>query len=388
MKKPLHPYLRFLVRLREQNLLRRLPGDKRYKHDFANNDYLGFSKHPLLIQAAREATYHSGVGNPASRLISSHQLALTALEESIAMAKKSPSALIFATGYQANVAVLSALLNSKVLEAPPLVFSDRLNHASMHVGCQIAKVKQFRYRHGDYDHLHFLLKKTKALQQPKFILTESVFGMDGDVADIARLLRLAKDYQALLYVDEAHATGLFGKTGYGICSDYEGEVDVCMGTFSKALGVSGAYVCSSTVLKRYFINRASGLIYSTAISPIQVAIMQKAWELVGLQQKQVAILLQQAALVRLTLQKQGFNIGNSTTHIIPVILKSPQKVLAAKQFLAEKGINVSAIRPPSVAENQSRLRIALTTQHTAEDINALLHAMRALIPCDSSSRNL
>ena len=232
-----------------------------------------------------------GVGSKASRLITSQQSALQALEQSIATAKHAPSALVFATGFQANIAVLSALLNPKVLGKPPLVFADKLNHASMHFACQQVGVKQCRYRHGDLDHLSDWLKKTRTLDQPRFILTESVFGMDGDKVDIERLIQLAQQYNALLYVDEAHGTGMFGTKGYGLTEDYGSEVDLVMGTFSKALGSQGAYLTCSKTMKRYLVNAAKGLIYSTAPSPIQIATMQAAWDLLPTLREDVKQLL-------------------------------------------------------------------------------------------------
>jgi 8-amino-7-oxononanoate synthase len=374
MRKSHAPYTQFCSDLRSQHLLRHLPKDASYLYDFSTNDYLGFSKHPLLAEAAIMAADSLGVGNIASRVISTKQKALNDLEYAIAQAKNTQNALVFATGYQANISVLSALLDIKVLKIPPLVFSDRLNHASMHIGCQIAKAKQYRYHHLDYDHLQFFLKNARDSKQPKFILSESVFGMDGDVADIAKLIQLAKDHHAIIYLDEAHATGLFGKKGYGLSADFKG-VDISMGTFSKALGTNGAYIAVSHALKRYFINRCSGLIYSTALSPVQVATMQKAWELVEDSQIKVKQLFQNATWLRTQLQERGYQIGNATTHIIPLILQCPAKTMAIQQTLAQKGIKVSAIRPPTVGAKLSRLRIALNVHHTIWDLKVLLQAL-------------
>lgn len=377
MKKYFAPYITFNAKLRQADLLRHLPYDRLYPHDFSNNDYLGLSQHPTIIEKATFKAKRQGVGGQSSRLISSMQGALNALEKDIALAKHTQAALIFATGYQANLSTLSALLDPRVLGTPPLIFADKLNHASMHAACQLVNVKQHRYRHLDYDHLQWLLAKNPS-SQTKFILTESVFGMDGDVADLSKLVQLAKDYHAILYVDEAHATGLFGKTGYGLSADFPNEIDVCMGTFSKALGGSGAYVACSKALKRYLVNRCGGLIFSTAPSPMQVAAMHAAWSLIPSYQSQARQLMDHAAQLRQTCQQLGFDTGNSTTHIIPLILKEPVQCLAAQRYLSQHGIRVSAIRPPSVPPQQSRLRIALNALHTDKDRQILVEHLKIL----------
>lgn len=376
--KQFDPYTRFCSKLRAQHLLRKYPQDARYDYDFSSNDYLGLSQHPTLIQAAIDAATTQGVGSQASRMITSEQHALKALEADIAHAKHTQKAMIFATGYQANISVLSALLDPQVLGTPPLVFADKLNHASMHAACQLAHVKQIRFKHLDYDHLSWLLHKTRDQNQPRYILTESVFGMDGDIADLAKLVQLAKQYKAMLYVDEAHATGLFGAQGYGLSTDFAQEIDVVMGTFSKGLGGSGAYVACSRTLQRYFMNRCSGFIYSTAPSPMQVAAMHAAWSLVPSQQDQVKTLFQTAQGLRQKIHALGFSTGDSVSHIIPIILESAQKTMEAQRYLASKGIRVSAIRPPSVPPNQSRLRIALCTTHTEEACEVLVSQLAGI----------
>lgn len=375
MKKTYRPYSQFCAALRQESLLRHLPRYVPYRYDFSSNDYLGLSQHPALIEAAIHAANTQGIGAKTSRLVASCQPQIFDLETQIAINKQAESAFVFATGYQANISVLSALLDSKTLKSTPLVFADKLNHASMHVGCQLANAKQYRYAHLDYDHLAWMLAKTQALKQPRFILTESVFGMDGDVACLDTLIRLAKQYDAMLYVDEAHATGLFGHKGYGLTSDYGKDIDISMGTFSKALGGQGAYITCPKALKRYFINRAKGFVYSTAPSPIQIAIMQSAWDLIPSLQSTAQTLLQKAAQLTQKLQSHGYDTGNSSTHIIPLILKSADAVLSVQRKLASVGIRVSAIRPPSVPKGQARLRIALNATHDEMALNALSNAL-------------
>jgi 8-amino-7-oxononanoate synthase len=369
------PYTQFCAKLRKNHLLRHLPRAKTYLYDFSSNDYLGLSQHPLLIQAAIDAADKYGVGSKSSRLIATSQSQIQALESLIARSKHSQSALIFISGYQANISVLTALMDPMVHGAPPLVFSDRLNHASMHAACKSLNIKQHRFHHLDYDHLKYLLQKTKSLSQPRFILSESVFGMDGDIADLEILIRLAKDFSAILYIDEAHATGLFGKRGFGLTEDYKDDIDISMGTFSKALGGSGAYITCSSIIKRFLVNKCQGFVFSTAPSPMQVAAMHQAWDLIPILQPQAKMLLEKATNVREKLRLLNIDTASSTTHIIPIILKEPAKTLAAQRFLATKGIRVSAIRSPSVPPNQSRLRIALNVNHHDEAIHYLLSAL-------------
>ncbi len=378
MKTRHHPYLSFCAKQRQKSLLRRLPKEKIYLYDFSSNDYLGFSQQVSLIEAAKQACDKKGVGATSSRLIGSHHHGIQALESQIANDKHSQAALVFATGFQANISVLSALLDPTILGAQPLVFCDKLNHASMHMACQLNHVKQHRYSHLDYDHLTWWLEQTRDQKRPRFILTESVFGMDGDVADLQKLIQLAKDYNAFLYVDEAHATGLFGQTGHGLTCEFGPEIDVSMGTFSKGLGTSGAYIACSNTVKRYLVNRCIGLIYSTAPAPMQIAAMQAAWETVPQYQSEVQALFKRAQTLRGDLKSLGFNTGTSTTHIIPIIFEQPDKTLHAQRILKNYNIHVSAIRPPSVPPHQSRLRIALTINHDDSAINALLQALIAL----------
>lgn len=379
MKTLLRPYRQFCAQLRSQNLLRGLPLTSDLPFDFSTNDYLGLSVSLNHDKSLLADLSSSAVGAKASRLIMPDQSSLTALEHAVASAKNTPAALIFATGFQANVSVIQALLDPKVLGKPARVFSDKLIHASLLLGLRTVEHIHHRFRHADMEHLEYLLKKTAQDSHPKFILTESVFGMDGDLADLERLIQLAHDYKAMLYVDEAHATGLFGPQGYGCSTLYPGNtIPLVMGTFSKALGTSGAYVACSREIKRYLINRASGLIYSTALSPLQTQIMHHAWMKIPTLQPKVKALMAYATRLRATLTQQGFDIGHSETNIIPIILKSAKSTLAAQQQLLTQGIRVGAIRPPSVPQNTSRLRIALSLAHTPDAIDYLETSLSTL----------
>lgn len=342
--------------------------------DFTTNDYLGLSHHPRVIAAAQHYAQMYGVGGRASRLLHTDQSIYQALEAKIAVTKGTQDALIFNSGYQANATILAALLDKRVLGAEPLVFSDRLNHASIHHGCQLAGVRQIRYQHLDMTHLETLLIQHASSSQPKFILTETVFGMDGDCVDLQALTDLAGQHNAFVYVDEAHATGIVGKTGYGLSCEFSDKIHLQMGTFSKAIGVSGAYIACSRSLKEYLVNKCTGFIYSTAPSPAVIGAVDAAWELIPAYESQRQQLLRDAASLAVFLAEKGAQIGGGDrrhSNIIPLILKDADRCLQLSQDLLAKGIRVSAIRPPTVPPGTARVRIALNVQHSREDIARL-----------------
>jgi len=384
MNQLLRRYAEALETLDAQGLLRRLPvsppaADKPGFLDFSGNDYMGLATKPELVEAAAEAGRCYGAGSTGSRLLSGNTPLHEAFEARIAADKGTESALLFASGYQTNAACISALLDKTVLGAEPLVFADKLNHASMHLGCALAGAKQLRYKQLDLAHLQALLEKSTLESRPKIILSESVFGMDGDQADVAALQDLAIRHGALLYIDEAHATGVFGPRGYGICESVNlAPSTVVMGTMSKALGVSGGYLACARSVHDYLVNKAGGFIFSTAPSPLMVGAALKAWELLpGLNAERTA-LLARAETLRQGLRRLGLDPGASTTHIVPVLLGTPERTLAVKDALEARNIRVSAVRPPTVPQGTSRLRIGLSASHTDEDIKRLLAALGSL----------
>jgi len=340
---------------------------------------MGLSARPELVEAAAEAGRRFGAGATGSRLLSGNTPLHETFEARIAADKGSEAALIFASGYQTNAACISALLDKTILGAEPLVFADKLNHASMHLGCALAGAKQLRYRHLDLVHLQALLEKNTQESRPKVILSESVFGMDGDRGDVAALQDLSLRHGALLYIDEAHATGVFGPRGYGLCESVDlAPSTVVMGTMSKALGVSGGYLACARIVRDYLVNKAGGFIFSTAPSPRMVGAGLKAWELLPGLDAERAALLARAEVLRQGLRALGLDPGTSTTHIVPVLLGTPERTQAAKNLLAAKGILVSAVRPPTVPQGTSRLRIGLSATHTDSDISRLLAALESL----------
>ncbi|MEH6632261.1 MAG: 8-amino-7-oxononanoate synthase [Halopseudomonas aestusnigri] len=353
-------------------------GDKIFLN-FASNDYLGLSHHPLLIERSSDWVKAYGTGSGASRLITGNHSLYENIERRLAELKGSETALILNSGFQANSSVLSALLhrslsggreNSKIL-----LFTDKLNHASLHFGAQAANAKQIRFRHNDLDHLEHLLSQYEDGNQAKIIVTESVFSMDGDKLDVAAIRSLAQKYDAFLYVDEAHATGVLGINGMGLCAGGISRDELIMGTFGKGLGSYGAYVACSKIVKDYLINACSGLIYATALPPQVLGAIDAALELVPSLNSERLHLKECGDLFRGILQKEGLDTGLSCTQIIPVVIGSDQQTMAVANSLEDKGFLVGAIRPPTVPEGTARLRVTLSAVHTKEQITGLAKAI-------------
>ena len=343
----------------------------------SSNDYLGLSCHPELIARSAKWGERWGVGSGASRLVSGNIEPFAQVEEKLASGKGTETALVLVSGYQANVSILPALLDSRVHGAVPLVFADRLNHASLHAGCRAAGVHQIRYRHNDMSHLEELLeaKASGAENVPVFILSETVFSMDGDRVDISTLACLARRFNAFLYLDEAHATGVLGKNGFGLSADHPGAANLVMGTFGKALGGFGAYCACSASLRDYLVNCCGGLVYSTAIPPTVMGAMDAALDLLPALGKTRTRLLQQADDLRATWRAAGLDCGQSTTQIVPLIVGEDNEARDLSCALEEIGFLVVAIRPPTVPEGTSRLRFAISAAHEAEDLARLKEAV-------------
>lgn len=377
-------YKRYLLSLQEANKYRRLPPPRQaYQKDyldFSTNDYLGLSCHQAILDAAIKGAQTHGVGSTGSRLLSGNKSIFQQLEQQIAHDKNTKVALIFNTGFQANFSALSALLDQKILGDVPLVFFDKLNHSSLYQAVFLAKPELIRYAHNDLDHLASLLNKYKNDNRPKFIVTETLFGMDGDFAPINEIASLAAHHKAFLYMDEAHATGIFGNDGYGVSTtiDLKSIPFISMGTFSKALGSSGGYIACDEIIRNYLVNNATGFIYSTANSPMIIGAASKAWNMVKKLHRERQHLLYLSKFLRNILSDCGFNIGKSESHIIPIIIGKEEDAIYMQKTLYENKIIVSCIRPPSVPLNSSRIRIALTINHTMQELNYLADILKKI----------
>ena len=334
--------------------------------DFSSNDYLGLSKNPEVIEAGIEASRMYGSGATGSRLLSGNSDLFENFEKQIAIDKKTDSALIFNSGFQANSGVLECLTDKNTL-----VIFDMLNHASMYHGIFASGAKLKRFQHLDYTHLNDILKDMSKDYMNIIIVSETVFGMDGDIADIQALVDLAEQYEAMLYLDEAHATGLYGKNGYGLSTnfDFNKEKTIIMGTFSKAIGVTGAYVACTTLIKDFLIQKCKSFIYSTALSPFCIGATQKAWSMLPFFGNLRRSIMQKADRLR-----RALNGAGNKTNIVPILFKITEEMMGKKQLLQDNGIIVSGIRPPT--SPIPRLRIAINATHSYTDIEKLIEILR------------
>ncbi|MFP4168278.1 MAG: aminotransferase class I/II-fold pyridoxal phosphate-dependent enzyme [Desulfonatronovibrionaceae bacterium] len=337
--------------------------------NLASNNYLGLAADPRLKEAAIRAIKELGTSSGASRLVSGQYRLYSELESTTARFKDQESALVVGSGYAANLSILTALAGRKTA-----VFSDRQNHASIVDGCILARCKQIRYRHLDTDHLRHLLHHYKDHAE-KIIITDTVFSMDGDLAPLEGLIRMARDSGALLVVDEAHATGIFGK-GRGLAAELgvANEVDVHMGTFSKALGSQGGYIAARRDIIRLIISKARAFIYSTALPPAVIAASLAALEHVRDHPEKGKRLLQTARNVAGFLRETGFAAGPGHSQIIPVIIGPNRETLQAAETLRHRGVYAPAIRPPTVPQNTARLRLSLRADLSDKDVDFLKKA--------------
>ncbi|MEW5890113.1 MAG: 8-amino-7-oxononanoate synthase [Pseudomonadota bacterium] len=349
--------------------------DGRVLIDASSNDYLGLSQHPEVKARAIAWTGRYGAGTRASRLVTGTLDAVLELEDKLARFKGKEAALILNSGFQANSTVLPALF-ALAGPGPLAVFTDRLNHASLHHGCRAAGVNQIRFRHNDLAHLESLLQEHGDAR--RFIVTESVFSMDGDRADVAALVRLARSYDAVLYIDEAHATGVLGPQGRGLGAEVSGPDVVVMGTLGKALGGAGAYIAGSRRLIDYLVNRCAGFVYSTAPPPAAYGAADAALDLVPDMEAERALLARRGERLRAALQARGIDTLASTTQIVPAALGAEEAALDAQRRLEEAGVLAVAIRPPTVPRGASRLRFSLSAALSDEDFDLLLAAVASL----------
>lgn len=364
--------LELLAQDSSKRVLLPCPIDQRV-YDFSSNDYLCLAQRGDIVEAGHECARKYGAGATGSRLLSGNLDCFEELEFQVAQFKNAEAALVFSSGYQANASGLAALLDKTLWSgAEPLVFTDRLNHASLHHACQLAGVKQIRFRHNDMAHLAELLSKHQESSQPKIIVSETVFGMEGDLLPIEQLAELALQHKAVVYLDEAHATGVWGPEGRGLGAIQHPAIDslkalghwVIMGTFSKAVGVSGAYIACSEVFKQYLVNRCTGFVYSTAPSPFVIGAVSKALKIIPDLNKERGMLQTAADTLRQRVHELGFDTGLSNTHIVPLLVGNNNACLELKAHLQQAGIRTSAVRPPTVPPNAARVRLALNTGHS------------------------
>lgn len=376
------PRLRCLreSRLRPEGMIEQ---DGRACVNMASNDYLGLARDPAIQDAAARAARDFGGGAGASRLITGTHPLFAEVERKLAALKGTQSALIFNSGFQANLGLLATLLDGAVHGTDggcPRVqlLSDRLNHASLYAGVWLSGARQRRFRHNDLAHLERLLATPHA--GGRIVVTESVFSMEGDQLDVPRLRQLARQYDAFLMIDEAHASGVLGHRGMGLCAravacEEGARTELVMGTFGKALGGFGAYVACSSVVRDYLVNRCGGLIYSTALPPAVVGAMAAALDKVPTMDRERQHLHALADRLRRGVRDLGLETLGSTTQIVPVVLGDDARVLSVARAVQARGYLVGAIRPPAVPVGTARLRVTPCAQHSFEQIDGFLSAL-------------
>jgi 8-amino-7-oxononanoate synthase len=341
--------------------------------NLTSNDYLGLAGNARLLSHFYSSRTEEnlfdrfGLGAASSRLLTGDIDTAHLLEETLAAEYKRPAALLFNSGYHANIGILPTLLGKG-----DLILSDKLNHASIHDGMQLCRAEHKRYRHCDYDHLQEILEASRGRYDRVIIVSESVFSMDGDVADLKRLVELKKKYDALLYVDEAHAVGLYGDKGLGKAEEQgvTDEVDLLMGTFGKAYASIGAFVLCDTDIRNYLINHSRSLIFTTALPPVVVHWNLFIFNEVLQMQDAREHLLNIAAKLRQSLVENGLVTGGST-NILPVMIGDNQRAVDLAENMQDAGYLIFPVRPPTVPEGTARFRLSLTADMLWQDIEQL-----------------
>ena len=336
--------------------------------NFCSNNYLGLADDPRLKQAAVASIEVEGMGSGASRLVCGNLSAHERLEKKIAAFKKTEKCIIFSTGYMANVGIISSLFDRE-----DVIFSDKLNHASIIDGILLSQAKMRRYPHKDITALEQMLKETSGYKK-KVIITDSVFSMDGDIAPLDRIVALAEKYDCLVMVDDAHALGVLGREGTGAVEhfDLQGKIDIQMGTLSKAVGSFGAYCCGSSFLIDFLINKARSFIYTTGMPPCVAAASLKGIEIIEQDPSLRERLWENTHFLTEKIKALGFDTLETETPIIPILIRDAAKTVEFSRRLFDKGIFVSAIRPPTVPPNTARLRVTVMATHLKEDLEYLL----------------
>lgn len=335
----------------------------------ASNDYLGLCSHPRIKKRAQQVLQEWGAGSGASRLISGNISLFADLEKRLAGFKETEAALVFNSGYTANAGLLTALA-----DRGDIIYSDELNHASIIDGCRLSRAKTAVYPHRDMDKLESLLKKGGRYRR-RIIVTDGVFSMDGDLAPVPVMADLAQKHGAALIVDDAHGTGVLGENGKGTMEHFGLSVNtetIIMGTMGKAMGCFGAFVAGSKLLKEFLINRSRNFIFTTALPPSVIGSALEALQIIEDEPERRLRLKDNYIFLRNTLNDLGFNTLASETQIIPIMMGDSATAVKASRYLFEAGLFVQPIRPPTVPEGSSRLRLTVMATHTKDDIGQAL----------------
>lgn len=345
--------------------------------NFAGNDYLNLARNPQVIDRARAALETDGAGSTASRLVTGTFPIHEELEQRLAQKKGYPAALVFGSGFLTNAGVIPVLAGRG-----DLIFADKLVHASMIDACKLSGAKLVRFAHNDCASLQQRLEQTASSTARRLIITESVFSMDGDIAPLKGIAALAEQFGAMLMVDEAHSTGIFGKNGAGLVSELnlQNSVNISMGTISKALGGYGGFIACSTQMRQLLIQSSRAFIYTTAPPPAVIGAALGSLDQLDADPTLGATLLKNAAFFRKRLQAGGLDTLQSESQIVPVLIGDNERTVAIAQALKVQGIIVAAIRPPTVPSGTARLRLSVSLAHSKDDLiraaDAIIHTVQ------------
>ncbi len=339
---------------------------------FCSNDYLGLAAHPALRAALAEGARRYGAGAGASRLVSGERPEHAEAERALADLVQRPAALLFSSGFVANATTIAALVGRD-----DVIFSDRLVHASLVDGCRLSRAKVHVYSHGDPGHLETLLRAHRHEGRHALVVTDSLFSMDGDEAPLRELRSLCDRFDAWLYVDEAHALGVLGPRGRGLCVEQAVVPDVLVGTLGKALGLWGAFVAAEAQVIEWLWQRVRGFVFSTAVPPALCAAVPEAVRLSLAAEAERARLQSLAGMLREGLRARGERVLDGRSPIVPVLLGEPVEAVARSDALLLEGCFVQAIRPPTVPEGTSRLRVTVSASHMEADVRVLLTAFES-----------
>lgn len=340
--------------------------------NLCSNNYLGFANHPRLIEASKKALDQYGVGAGAVRTIVGNMKIHEQLEETIAKFKKEEAALVYQSGFLCNLGVIQAVTTEK-----DLILSDELNHASIIDGVKLSKADKAVFKHSDMADLERLLIEKRNQYEQVLIITDGVFSMDGDLANLPEIVRLAKKYNALTYVDDAHGSGVLGEHGRGTVDHYHlhGQVDFIIGTLSKAIGVVGGYVCGSKAMKSYLLHRSRPHLFSTSMQPSAAAAIIEAFHMLESSDEYTEKLWENARYLKTKLQAMGFDIGHSQTPITPIMVGDEVKTMAFSKQLLDNGVYVSGIIFPTVQKGKGRIRVMVSALHTKAILDQALSIM-------------
>jgi glycine C-acetyltransferase len=334
--------------------------------NLSSNNYLGLATHPLVTKAAINAVKKYGAGTGSVRTIVGNQDLLEELEVVLAKFKREEAVTVFQSGLNCNIGAIQAIVNKG-----DLIISDALNHASIIDGVRLARADKAVFKHSDMADLERVLKERRDNYKTALIISDGVFSMDGDLAKLPEIVKLAKQYNCLTYVDDAHGSGVLGESGRGTVDHFglHGQVDFIIGTLSKAIGVIGGYVASSKVVKEWLLHRARPLLFSTALPPAAVGAIIASVKLLMESTEYTDRLWDNARYFKEKLNKLGFNTGHSETPITPVMVGEEAKTMEFSKALLAEGVFVSGIVFPTVAKGKGRLRCMISASHTKEDLD-------------------